>query len=151
MKPDQTQIDQIRDAFKKMQSKEDFLFLLNLAKPFVYGEKTVPYKLQQITWYAYAQPGRNRYTEFTIRKKSGADRSIHAPVSGLKSLQKTLSFVLQCVFEPHPAAMGFVRNKSIVDNAKHHVGSNYVFNIDLRFFSINRSGKSMEVFAIKTF
>jgi hypothetical protein len=30
--------------------------------------------------------------------------------------------------------MGFVRNKSIVDNAKLHVGSRYVYNIDLKDF-----------------
>jgi hypothetical protein len=45
-----------------------------------------------------------------------------------------LSFILQCVFEPHKAAMGFVRNRSIVDNAKLHAGSNYVYNIDLKDF-----------------
>jgi retron-type reverse transcriptase len=41
---------------------------------------------------------------------------------------------LQCVFEPHPAATGFVRNKSIVDNARAHVGKQYVFNTDLKDF-----------------
>ena len=41
---------------------------------------------------------------------------------------------MQCVYEPHIAAMGFVRDKSIVDNAKLHVGSNYVYNIDLKDF-----------------
>jgi hypothetical protein len=32
MKPEQTHIDQIRYAFKKMQSREDLLQLLNEAK-----------------------------------------------------------------------------------------------------------------------
>ncbi|HMS50857.1 MAG TPA: hypothetical protein PKD56_00905, partial [Chitinophagales bacterium] len=65
---------------------------------------------------------------FTSKKKSGADRSIHAPVKGLKALQKTLALILQAVFEPHNAATGFVWERSIVDNAKLHVGSNYVYN-----------------------
>jgi hypothetical protein len=30
--------------------------------------------------------------------------------------------------------MGFVRDRSIVDNAKLHVGSKYVYNIDLKDF-----------------
>ena len=134
MKTELTHIDQIRSAFEKMQSKQDLLQLLNEAKPMVYGDKSVPFSMKQITWYANPKLGMKRYTEFKIRKKSGADRTINAPVNGLKSLQKTLSFVLQCVFEPHQAAMGFVRGKSIVDNARLHAGSRYVYNIDLKDF-----------------
>jgi hypothetical protein len=134
MKLEQSHIDQIRTAFEKMQSKEDLLDVLNIAKPLVYGDKAVPFELKQLTWYANPKLGRKRYAEFKIRKKSGAERCIHAPVKGLKSLQKTLSFVLQCVYEPHIAAMGFVRDRSIVDNAKLHVGSKYVYNIDLKDF-----------------
>jgi len=134
MKPESSHIDQIRAAFEKMQSKVDLLHVLNEAKPLVYGEKAVPFELKQLTWYANPKLGKKRYAEFKIKKKSGAERSIHAPVKGLKSLQKTLSYVLQCVYEPHNAAMGFVRNRSIVDNAKLHVGSKYVYNIDLKDF-----------------
>lgn len=134
MNLEQVHIDQITTAFKKMQSKEDLLHLLNEAKPLVYGEKAVPFELKQLTWYANPKLGGKRYAEFKIKKKSGTDRSIHAPVKGLKSLQKTMSFVLQCVFEPHHAAMGFVRDKSIVDNARLHEASKYVYNIDLKDF-----------------
>lgn len=134
MKVEQAHIDQIKIAFEKMQSKEDLLHLLNVAKPLVYGEKAVPFVLKQLTWYSNPKLAINRYTEFKIKKKSGDDRTINAPVEGLKAIQKTLSFVLQCVFEPHKAAMGFVRDKSIVDNAKIHVGSRYVYNIDLKDF-----------------
>jgi retron-type reverse transcriptase len=75
-----------------------------------------------------------RYHSFTLKKKSGGTRTIHAPVNGLKAIQRSLAFILQCVFEPHPAANGFVMGKSIVDNAKIHVGNNYVYNIDLKDF-----------------
>lgn len=134
MKIQQADIDQIKIAFEKMQSKEDFLNLLNVAKPLVYGEKAIPFVLKQLTWYSNPKLAVKRYTEFKIKKKSGEDRTINAPVEGLKAIQKTLSFVLQCVFEPHKAAMGFVRDKSIVDNAKIHAGSRYVYNIDLKDF-----------------
>jgi retron-type reverse transcriptase len=134
MKLEQAHIDQIRTAFEKMQSREDLLKLLNEVKPLIYGKKTVPFELKQLTRYANPKLGGKRYTEFKIKKKSGTQRSIHAPVKGLKSLQKTLSFVLQCVYEPHNVAMGFVRDRSIVDNAKLHVGSKYVYNIDLKDF-----------------
>ncbi len=152
MKLEQAHIDQITTAFKKMQSKEDFLHLLNEAKTLVYGEKAVPFELKQLTWYANPKLGGKRYAEFKIKKKSGAARSIHAPVKGLKSLQKTLSFVLQCVFEPHHAAMGFVREKSIVDNARLHEASKYVYNIDLKdFFPSVDQARVWKCFQLKPF
>ena len=134
MKIEQSHIDKIKSSFEKMQTKDDFLQLLNQAKPFVYGEKAVPFDLKQITWYSNPKLGKKRYKEFTIKKKSGNLRIIHSPVSGLKAIQKTLSFILQCVFEPHNASYGFVRNRSIVNNAQVHVGSRYVYNIDLKDF-----------------
>ncbi len=135
-----------------MLSREDLLNLLNIAKPLVYGEKVVPFELKQLTWYANPKLGGKRYEEFKIKKKCGATRSIHAPVNGLKSLQKTLSFVLQCVFEPHHAAMGFVRDKSIVDNARLHEASKYVYNIDLKdFFPSVDQARVWKCFQLKPF
>jgi len=152
MKLEQAHIDQIRTAFEKMQSREDLLHVLNVAKPLVYGDKAVPFQLKQLTWYANPKLGRKRYTEFKVKKKSGAERSIHSPVAGLKSIQKTLSFVLQCVYEPHNAAMGFVRDKSIVDNAKLHVGNMYVYNIDLKdFFPSVDQARVWKCFQLKPF
>ncbi len=134
MKIEQSQIEQIKAFFEKMQSREDLLHLLNVVKPMIYGEKCIPFKLKQLTWHANPQLNKNRYKEFKITKKSGNLRTIHAPVKGLKALQKSLAFILQCVYEPHKAAMGFVRGRSIVDNARLHTGSNYVYNIDLKDF-----------------
>ncbi len=152
MKIEKVHIDQIRTAFEKMQTREDLLLLLNFAKPLVYGEKAIPFELKQLTWYANPKIATKRYQEFKIKKKSGAERSIHAPVKGLKSLQNTLSFVLQCIFEPHHAAMGFVKGRSIVDNAKLHVGNNYVYNIDLKdFFPSIDQARVWKCFQLKPF
>jgi hypothetical protein len=129
-------IEKIRASFQKMQTREDLLSLLNEAKHLLYGENTVAFELRQLTWYAFNKSSIRNYRKFSIKKKSGAKRQIHAPVKGLKQLQKSLSVVLQSVFIPHKAAFGFVWNKSIVDNAKTHQGSRYVYNIDLKdFFS----------------
>lgn len=128
------QIDQIRIAFQKMQSREDLLAVLNIAKSYIYGEKVIPFKFNQLTYYSNPKLGGKRYSDFKIRKKSGSTRNIHSPVEGLKSLQSALNLILQCVFEPHSAAMGFVKDKSIVDNAKIHTGYLYVYNIDLKDF-----------------
>ena len=173
---DQTHIDYIRKAFQEMTTMEDFLVLLNYAKPLVYGEDHYAFEMKQITYYLKNRSSLNtpepqnessgtklilrknvppivfinepsgvygrkrnavpdtRYTSFQIKKKSGSIRNIHAPVPGLKAIQTTLGFVLQCIFEPHTAAMGFVRGKSIVDNARIHTGQHYVYNIDLKDF-----------------
>jgi Reverse transcriptase (RNA-dependent DNA polymerase) len=153
MKIEPSHINQIKASFEKMQTKEDLLQLLNETKPLIYGVKTIPFDLKQLTWYANPKLSVKRYTEFKIKKKSGSERSIHAPVKGLKALQKTLSLILQCVFQPHQAAMGFVPGKSIVDNAKLHTGNKYVYNIDLKDFfpSVDQARKTVKEFNLLIF
>lgn len=152
MRVQEEHIRNIKEGFGKMQSREDLLNLLNEAKPILYGKKTVPFELKQLTWFGNPKLSGKRYAEFTIRKKSGNPRSIHAPVKGLKAIQKTLAFVLQCVFEPHHAAMGFALGKSIVDNARIHQGSKYVFNIDLKdFFPSIDQARVWKCFQLKPF
>jgi len=134
MKIEQVHIDHIRKQFAELQNKEDLVKLLNNAKNILYGEECKPVQLKSLTYYANPVLCQQRYQIFTIKKKSGSDRTIHAPVKGLKSILRSLNFVLQCVYEPHEAATGFVLEKSIVDNAKKHVGKHYVLNIDLKDF-----------------
>jgi len=134
MKIEQVHIDPIKNQFALLQSKEDLVELLSEAKNLLYGEECTPVQLKALTYYANPALSKKRYSSFTIKKKSGADRTIHAPVKGLKSILRALNFVLQCIYKPHEAATGFVVNKSIVDNAKKHVGQHYVFNMDLKDF-----------------
>jgi RNA-directed DNA polymerase len=134
MKIEQAHIDKVREQFAGMQTREDLIQLLSDALIILYGEKCKPVQLKALTYYANPQVCRNRYKTFTIRKKSGADRTIHAPVKGLKSILRALNFVLQCMYEPHHAATGFVMERSIVDNARKHVGQHYVLNLDLKDF-----------------
>lgn len=136
MKIENSHIQYIRTTFNEMQSRDEFLGLLNFVKPLIFGEKTKPFEVRQLTFYANPKRSVNFYKTFEINKKSGGTRTINAPTKGLKALQKTLNVILQCVFQPHNAATGFVWNKSVVDNARIHVGNNYVLNIDLKdFFS----------------
>lgn len=129
-------IGRIRSEFAKMKTKEDLLTLLNKVKPFVFGDNAVPFELKQLTWYSNPKLGGRRYSSFIIKKKSGADRIIHSPVKGLVALQQVLGLILQCVFKPKTVVTGFVRGRSIIDNAQFHTNQRYVFNIDLKdFFS----------------
>lgn len=134
MKLQEEHISQIREAFCNMKDKEGFLSLLNYCKIILYGEEAIPFEMRQLNYHCNPKNNKNRYFSFNIRKKSGALRTIHAPNKGLKALQKCLNLILQVIFEPHKAATGFIPGKSVVDNAKIHIGKNYVYNIDLRDF-----------------
>lgn len=134
MRIDRVHIDYVLTAFKSMQGKEDFLDLLNYSKKVLLGEKAFPFEMKQLNYYIVRQNQKRKYKTFSVKKKSGGERIIHAPVKGLKVLQACLNLILQCVFEPHKAAFGFVPGKSIVSNANIHVGANFVYNIDLKDF-----------------
>ncbi|MGL2986418.1 reverse transcriptase family protein [Flavobacterium sp. RSSA_27] len=164
MKITPEQKSNIQKAFQKMNSKNDFLALLNEVKQMEYGKKCHPFTEKQLNYYInkdkfasdfeviqalFPEEAAKKnlvhtgqgYTTFTIKKKSGGTRTIHAPQKGLKEFQKALNTILQNVHEPHKAATGFVLNKSIVDNAKVHVGQLYVYNLDLKDFfpSVDKS------------
>jgi hypothetical protein len=134
MRLEPKEITQIKAMFAKMQSFEDLLTVLNYANKAFYGEEAVQFTLKQLAYYTNPKRSKDCYKRFTIKKKSGAERQIHSPDATLKSIQKAVSVVLQCVHKPSVAAFGFVWNRSIVDNAKKHVDSRYVFNIDLKDF-----------------
>ncbi|OYU56717.1 MAG: hypothetical protein CFE25_05685 [Chitinophagaceae bacterium BSSC1] len=127
-------IKNIRSDFYKMKSASDLLDLLNISNNILFDKKARVISLSHLAYFVNPQRSSKFYKEFNIVKKSGKLRVIHAPETQLKILQKNLAFILQCVFEPHKAAYGFVWNKSIVDNAKQHLNKNYVFNIDLKDF-----------------
>ena len=74
------------------------------------------------------------YTTFGIPKRRGGVRTIEAPTPKLKALQRTVLHRLLNGLPMHPAATGFVPGRSIVDNARPHVGQIVVINIDLADF-----------------
>lgn len=132
----------IRKAVSAITSTEEFVLLLNQVKRETLGEDAFPFKLHQITYYC--NPKRTdvpRYRHFTIPKKGGGERQISAPVPGLKSILMSLNTVLQALYEPSSHVMGFVPGRSVVDNAKMHIGQTYVYNLDLKDFfpSIDKS------------
>lgn len=131
----------ISERIQTLSSKQDLLELLNDVKSMELGDNAYPIELKQLTYYADPRKDRNRYYSFTIPKKSGGERTISVPERGLKSILTTLNTVLTSVYVPTDCAMGFVKGRSVVANAKVHIGQNYVFNIDLKDFfpSISKS------------
>ena len=134
------QISYIQTTFASLKSKEEFLDLLNEVQKFVYGEDTknifsLAFLVQCINPKLFNEMCiRERYTTFTIKKKSGGERTIMAPFDEFCMLLRGFNYILQALFIPHPKAMGFVPGRSIVSGAKLHTNKNYVYNIDLKDF-----------------
>lgn len=135
MKHTKEHIEGIKKSWSEVDDLESLCSLLNLAKDGLYGPySNKPIQKKTIAYYSNTLIKKSRYKTFAVSKKSGGMRHIHAPHKGLKTIQRALNYVLQCVFKPHPAAHGFSLNSSIIDNARPHLGKTYVFNTDLKDF-----------------
>ena len=133
----------LRDLWRCLENKRDLLFLVNVALEGLYGDMAQSVSMKQLANMACTADGEHRYTSFQIpKKKRGEFRTIDAPVESLKYIQRALNSALQAVYTPHPAAMGFVPGRSVVDNARVHVAQRYIYNIDLKdFFPSISSGR----------
>ncbi len=84
--------------------------------------------------FARAVSRTSHYRRFYIPKKTGGKRMISAPMPRLKKIQY---WVLDHILKKptlHDAAHGFADQRSIVSNARPHVGAEVVINIDLKDF-----------------
>ena len=129
--------------FDTMQTNDDLSLLVNYIKSVIFAEgdraksdRQKPIKLQTITYFANTKLPLARYKAFSIPKKKGGERTLHAPVGALKTIQRCLNVVFQVMAESyvHHVATGFVPGKSIVDNARPHVDKPFIYNLDLKDF-----------------
>jgi RNA-directed DNA polymerase len=92
--------------------------------------------LGRLRWLTYHRNGATlvHYHRYSIPKKTGGIRGISAPKPALAKAQKWVfdSIVQKLTIEPE--AHGFVVDRSIVSNAKIHVGKRVVSNMDLKDF-----------------
>jgi RNA-directed DNA polymerase len=72
------------------------------------------------------------YRSVEISKRSGGTRRLDVPNDALKKLQRGILHKLLNRLAVHPCAHGFVAGRSIVTNAKPHVGATLVLKMDLR-------------------
>ncbi|AEP10387.1 retron Ec67 family RNA-directed DNA polymerase/endonuclease [Micavibrio aeruginosavorus] len=110
-------------------------------------------KPDTFAYFLYKVPEKNKYTSFSIPKKTGGERKIDAPSDQLSYIQKQLAKYLQdCIEEIgelekqklgkkkfSSAAHGFTKDRSIITNARPHRRKRWVLNLDLKDFfpSIN--------------
>jgi len=77
------------------------------------------------------------YYQFEIPKRNGTMRTIDAPKIELKAIQEWIlhnileKIVVSC------AAKAYIKNKSIVDNAKYHINCNQLYKLDFADFFTN--------------
>lgn len=112
---------EIESRFRSLEDGSDVADLLEIE----------PSQLHYIT-----SRGRHRYPygAFEIPKKNGRPRTILSPHPSVKILQRKLLHVLSLVYTAHPAAHGFVPQRSILTNARPHQGKRFVLNVDLEEF-----------------
>lgn len=100
-----------------------------------YDDDDYEYRDNQILFWADSERCRfRRERDSSIRKKHGGVRQITAPMGRMRELLMSINDILTSIYEPTPWAYGFVPKRSVVDNARLHVGKRYVLNIDLHNF-----------------
>lgn len=122
------------DKAHKLETRRDFLNLMNEIKYDLMGNKDYPFTMKKLAILCNPKNENGRYSFFEIPKKSGGSRPINAPCGNLKWFQICLNELFKAIYTPSPYAMGFTVGRSIVDNALRHTNQNYVFNIDLKDF-----------------
>ena len=107
---------------------------------------------KQLLYILYTLPDIKKYEFFKIKKKRGGYRQIKAPIKGTAILLNKLKPVLQELYRPKRCVHGFVRNKSVVSNAKEHRRRKYVLNVDLDdFYGHINFGRIRGLFMAKPF
>lgn len=74
------------------------------------------------------------YNTFYLLKKNNSRRRIDAPKPFLYKIQKILADDFLTNFPIHSAALGYIKGKSIIDNARLHTNKQILINIDLKDF-----------------
>ena len=119
------------NKLRHLSDAQELAAMLNeLKSPYYYSD----FRGKQLSFFADTNNIRRRCKTFRLRKKHGGYREITAPKGALRGVLQALNIVLQAYDEPTPWAFGFVCGRSVVDNARPHVGKRYILNLDLKNF-----------------
>ena len=130
-------MNDIREKILALETEIGLLEFINEMVKEEMGENFHPFTIQQLSFYANTDcvPTERRYHSFEIpKKKKGEFRKISSPVRQLKNIQYYIKLILEALYEPKDCVMGFVKQRSVVDNAKIHLNKYYVQNIDIKDF-----------------
>ena len=119
------------NKLRHLSDAQELAAMLNELKlPWFYSD----FRGKQLSFLADTNNINRRCKTFLLRKKHGGYREITAPKGALHDILHALNIVLQTYDEPTPWAFGFVCGRSVVDNARPHVGKRYILNLDLKDF-----------------
>ena len=128
-------LNEIAVKAKTLKNPQDLLDLINKIRLTEGPMEHKALRLRELAWYCNPDSRKvKRYRTFFIPKKSGGKREISAPVSKLEAFLWPVDLILKSLYEPKACVMGFTYGRSIVDNAKAHLGQNYILNLDLKDF-----------------
>jgi RNA-directed DNA polymerase len=153
MQYNQIDIDKFKQKLQQGQTLDDLADLVNYVIEVQNQKEGTKYKpVSVIRLKHYYANLNNKYVNFEIPKKTGGKRTITAPDKFLKKVQRRINLLLTLFFEPKSAAHGFLEDRSIVTNAKIHVGKKYLLNVDLKdFFPSIHFGRIKAVFQLPIF
>lgn len=113
--------DQLKKLFASLVTTNDVANLLEISPT-------------QLTYILWRKPPSRRYSTWQVRKRRGGMREIKAPTKAHKILQQKFCYILSLVSKHRSVCHGFVRNRSILTNARAHLHQRWVLNIDLQDF-----------------
>jgi RNA-directed DNA polymerase len=79
--------EELRERFSSLKNRQDIASLLDI-------------DLKTLIYHLYRVPESERYKTFEIPKNLGGTRTISAPVTPLKIIQRKLNQVLQSIYKP---------------------------------------------------
>ncbi|MGB2878131.1 MAG: reverse transcriptase domain-containing protein [Dehalococcoidales bacterium] len=113
--------EEMRRQFHALLGMEDVATLLDV-------------KNSNLVYHLYKCPIGSKYVTFAIPKRSGGTRTITAPISSIKIIQKKANQVLLAVYKRRKPVHSYVRKRNIISNARRHINKRWVLNIDLEDF-----------------
>ena len=125
---------EISKKAKLLETPQDLLNLINEIR-LTSGYKGIKeIGEREFSLYSNSNSRVRRYRVFSIPKKTGERRIISAPMPKLMAILWPMKEILSSIYEPATCVMGFTTCRSVVDNAKAHLGQNYILNLDLKDF-----------------
>ncbi len=126
-------LSNLRTTYELLQRINEIKSCIQSLSPI--GDTTPDITMDQLHYYSNPNNQKDRFRTFTIPKKSGGVRIITAPKNeAYQWILRVINEMLLHAYTPSPYAMGFVKGRSVYQNARIHEGKNYVFNLDLKDF-----------------
>jgi len=113
--------EEIREKFSLMRDRVDLASLLDI-------------DIKTLIYHLYRVPEDKKYKTFEIPKSFGGTRTISAPITTIKIIQKKLNQVLQCIYNPRDSVHSYRHDRNVVTNADRHLKRTLILNIDLKDF-----------------